>query len=177
MSRKFKRCLITGITGSGGSYLAEHIFKKDKKIKIYGFYRSKGYLNLLKKKHKKKIKFIKLDLTKFRSLRKKINLIKPDVIFHLASNADVRGSFDFPIEHAYNNNLITVNLLESVRKKVLEKENFKKLVLGLFFLSAILETLQLLVPHRSFQLGDLIFNILGVLVAYCVVKIYLLIIK
>ena len=56
-------------------------------------------------------------------------------------------------------------------------QNFQKLVYGLFFLSAILETLQLLVPHRSFQLGDLIFNILGVLVAYCVVKIYLLIIK
>jgi GDP-4-dehydro-6-deoxy-D-mannose reductase len=49
-------------------------------------------------------------------LKKKINLIKPDVIFHLASNADVRGSFDFPIQHTYNNNLITVNLLEAVRK-------------------------------------------------------------
>ena len=27
--RKFKKCFITGITGSGGSYLAEHIYKKD----------------------------------------------------------------------------------------------------------------------------------------------------
>ena len=31
MSRAFKNCLITGITGSGGSYLAEHILKKIKK--------------------------------------------------------------------------------------------------------------------------------------------------
>ena len=59
----------------------------------------------------------------------------------------------------------------------LRKEKFKQLVVGLFFLSAILEILQLIVPHRSFQAGDLIFNILGVLVAYCVVKIYLFIIK
>ena len=44
MNRKFKKCLITGITGSGGSYLAEYILKKDKKIKIFGFYRSKGFL-------------------------------------------------------------------------------------------------------------------------------------
>ena len=34
--RKFKKCFITGITGSGGSYLAEHIYKKDKQIKLYG---------------------------------------------------------------------------------------------------------------------------------------------
>ena len=26
--RKFKKCLITGVGGSGGSYLAEHIYKK-----------------------------------------------------------------------------------------------------------------------------------------------------
>ena len=49
-------------------------------------------------------------------MKKYINKIKPDVIFHLASNADVRGSFDYPIDHAYNNNLITINLLEAVRK-------------------------------------------------------------
>ena len=51
MSRKFKRCLITGITGSGGSYLAEFILKVEKKIKIYGFYRSNGYLKFLNEKY------------------------------------------------------------------------------------------------------------------------------
>ena len=58
-----------------------------------------------------------------------------------------------------------------------KKSDFKKLVLVLFFLSIILEILQLIVPNRSFQTGDLIFNILGVLVAYCIIKIYLFIIK
>ena len=46
-NRNFKKCLITGITGSGGSFLTEHILKKNKKIKIYGLYRSKGYKRLL----------------------------------------------------------------------------------------------------------------------------------
>jgi len=41
MTRKFKSCLITGITGSGGSYLAEHIISKNLKTKIHGFYRSR----------------------------------------------------------------------------------------------------------------------------------------
>ena len=57
MNRNFKRCLITGITGSGGSYLAEHILKKDKNIKIFGLYRSNGYKKLLKTIAKKKIFF------------------------------------------------------------------------------------------------------------------------
>ena len=52
-------------------------------------------------------------------------------------------------------------------------ENFKKLVSGLFFLSICLELLHYVIPNRSFQLGDLIGNILGVIVAYFVIKIYL----
>ena len=55
----------------------------------------------------------------------------------------------------------------------LKKENFQKIVYGLFFLSVILEVLQFAVPNRSFQLGDLVGNILGVMVAYSGVKIYL----
>ena len=56
----------------------------------------------------------------------------------------------------------------------LRNENFQKLVYGLFFLSTILEGLHFIIPNRSLQLGDLIGNILGVLVAYFVVKTYLL---
>ena len=52
-------------------------------------------------------------------------------------------------------------------------KNFQKLVYGLFFLSVILELLHLIIPNRSFELGDLSANILGVIVAYSVVKIYL----
>ena len=56
----------------------------------------------------------------------------------------------------------------------LKNQSFQKLVYGLFILSVILEVLHFIIPNRSFQLGDLIGNILGVLVAYFVVKIYLL---
>ena len=55
----------------------------------------------------------------------------------------------------------------------LRSENFTKLVYGLFFLSVILELFHFIIPNRSFQLGDLIGNILGVVVAYSVLKIYL----
>lgn len=114
--RKFKKILITGITGSGGSYLAEHINKKKLKIKIFGTYRSKGYKDLIKK-NIPNLKLFKLDLNNFNKTKKIIGLIKPDLIFHLASNANVRESFDRPRQIIQNNNLITLNLLEAVREK------------------------------------------------------------
>ena len=55
----------------------------------------------------------------------------------------------------------------------LRTKNFQKLVYVLFFLSVILELFHFIIPYRSFQLGDLVGNILGVAVAYSVVKIYL----
>jgi GDP-4-dehydro-6-deoxy-D-mannose reductase len=116
MNRNFKKCLITGSTGSGGSYLVEHILKKNKRVKIFGLYRSKGYLDFLKNKYKKRISFFKIDLKKFSSLKKIIKNINPDLIFHMASNANVRESFDYPVECTSNNNLITINLLETIRQ-------------------------------------------------------------
>ena len=52
-------------------------------------------------------------------------------------------------------------------------KNFKKLIYYLFFLSAILELFHFIIPNRSFQFNDLVGNILGVIVAYSIVKIYL----
>ena len=55
----------------------------------------------------------------------------------------------------------------------LKNENYKKLVYGLFLLSIILELFHLIIPNRSFQLEDLLANIIGVTVAYFAIKIYL----
>ena len=52
-------------------------------------------------------------------------------------------------------------------------KNFKKIVYTLFSLCIILELLHIVMPSRSFQFYDLFANILGVLFAYFVVKIYL----
>ena len=112
INRKFKKCLITGITGSGGSYLAEHILSKNKKIKIFGIYRSAGNKNLLKSK---RIKLLKGNLCNFNKTQKIIKKINPDLIFHLASTANVRESFDFPRKTIENNNAVTLNLLEVIR--------------------------------------------------------------
>lgn len=115
MTKKFKKCFITGITGAGGSYLAEYILKKDKSIKIFGSYRSVGNKTLLQKKYNKKIKFYKLDLNNYKKLTNILKKIKPDLIYNFASNPDVRLSFDFPKDFINDNYNASLNLFEAVR--------------------------------------------------------------
>ena len=59
----------------------------------------------------------------------------------------------------------------------LRNKNFQNLFYGLLFLSIFLEVLQFVIPIRTFQWSDLFGNVLGVLVAYFLVKIYQLYIK
>ena len=112
--RKFKNCLLTGSTGSGASYLIEHILKEDQNIKIYGLYRSKGYKKNLEKY--KKVNLISVDLNNKEKLKNILRRIKPELIYHFASDPDVRRSFDQPYKTITNNNLITLNLLENIRE-------------------------------------------------------------
>ena len=54
----------------------------------------------------------------------------------------------------------------------LRNRKFKLVVIYLFFLSIILEVAHLVISERSFQISDLVGNILGVLITYIVVLIY-----
>ena len=54
----------------------------------------------------------------------------------------------------------------------LRNEKFNLVVIYLFFLSIILEVAHLVISERSFQIEDLIGNILGVLIGYTIVLIY-----
>jgi VanZ family protein len=54
----------------------------------------------------------------------------------------------------------------------IEAPYFKKIFIFLFLMSGILEILHIIVPKRSFELLDLIANILGVLIIYILALIY-----
>ena len=62
-----------------------------------------------------KIQVHECDLRDFSSTIHVINIVKPDIIFHLASYANVRASFDTPSSVLDNNILGTSNLFEAVR--------------------------------------------------------------
>lgn len=109
------KVLITGITGSGGSYLAEYlVFNRN--VEVIGTSRSHNpidHRNIAKVKNQ--VKLITIDLEDFSSLTRVIEQELPDIIFHIASMANVRDSFDNPTAVVKNNVNITLNLLGVIR--------------------------------------------------------------
>jgi len=114
--RRFKKALITGIAGSGGSYLAEHIVQNQPKTEVHGILRwhsTTAQHNLAEVSGK--VHLHECDLNDFGAVFHVMRRVKPDVIFHLAAHANVRASFDNPNAVLSNNILGTSNLLEAIR--------------------------------------------------------------
>lgn len=108
--------LITGCTGSGGSYLAEYIIENHPDVKVFGIARWGSTKTQDNIKHiKDKIKIIECDLTDLSSTIRALDYCKPDRIFNLASHANVRVCFDNPLAVLNNNIFSTANLLEAVK--------------------------------------------------------------
>ena len=112
---KINRVLITGIAGSGGSYLAEYILEHHREVEVHGMarWRSTGQNNLVAISDR--VSVHESDLMDFGSVLSVLQEVKPDVIFHLAAHANVRVSFITPSSVLNNNILGTSNLLEAVR--------------------------------------------------------------
>lgn len=110
-NRIFRRVLITGISGSGGSYLSEYILEKHPQVEIHGIVRN---LVSVRKNHDK-LRIYECDLNDFSATLNVLKKVKPDCIFHLASNANVHASFSNPLAVLNNNITSTAILLEAVR--------------------------------------------------------------
>lgn len=113
--RKFKKILITGISGAGGSFLAEYIVNNSPEVEVHGISRwhSTSVNNL--KKINNKITMHEADLTDMASVIEALQQIEPDGIFNLAAYANVLTSFKTPTAVMYNNILGTSNLFEAIR--------------------------------------------------------------
>lgn len=108
--------LITGITGSGGSYLADYILENHPDVKVFGIHRWHSAGTLSNIEHiKDKITIIEADLLDLSSVIRALNICKPDKIFHLAAFANVKKCFETPLAVINNNVMGTANLLEGIR--------------------------------------------------------------
>src|SRR5260221_8812918 len=99
-----KRALITGVSGSGGSYLAEYIAEHHPRVELHGFSRWHSTTttdNLASIRDR--VSLHEVDLTDFGSVFAAMREVKPDAIFHLASHANVRTSFVTPNAVLANN--------------------------------------------------------------------------
>jgi GDPmannose 4,6-dehydratase/GDP-4-dehydro-6-deoxy-D-mannose reductase len=114
--RKIRRALITGVGGSGGSYLADYIVDNHPKIELHGISRWHSTSTDTNLRHaSSRIVMHECDLTDFSSVLSVLKAAKPDAIFHIASHANVRASFITPLSVMNNNIMGTANLLEAVR--------------------------------------------------------------
>lgn len=119
--RNIKKVLITGVAGSGGSYLAEYIAENHPEVEIHGagrWHATTTSDNLAAIRDK--IIFHECDLMDFSSIFKVLEKSKPDAIFHLAAHANVRASFETPLSVMQNNVMGTANLFEAIRSAKLD---------------------------------------------------------
>ena len=110
-----KKALITGIAGSGGSYLAEYLVSK-KDIEVHGISRwhsTTSNSNL--RNVKNDVTMHECDLNDLSATIRAIEKCRPDYIFHLAAHANVHVCFSNPIAVLQNNINNTINLFEAIR--------------------------------------------------------------
>jgi len=113
--RSFKKVLITGISGSGGSFLAEYIVNNHPEVEVHGVSRwHSGSVDNLKEV-RSKITLHEADMTDMASIITVLQTVEPDAIFNLAAYANVLTSFKTPTAVMYNNILGTSNLFEAIR--------------------------------------------------------------
>ena len=104
--------IITGGAGFIGSHLVEKLIKKNKKIIVLDNLSTGRWENI--KRFKKKIKFIKCDISKKGNWTKEFK--GKCYVFHLASLADIVPSIQNPKKYFESNVNGTLNVLEACRK-------------------------------------------------------------
>lgn len=108
------KVLITGINGSGASYMAEYLVNRGD-VEVQGITRwhtdrksNLGYIH-------DRVKLFECDLTDMGAVIRTLEEAQPQYIFHMASHANVRLCFVNP-SAIFNNNVNgTLNLLEAIR--------------------------------------------------------------
>jgi len=125
---KRKKVLLTGCTGSGASYLAEFLIANTDFI-IEGTTRTHNdihHRNL--RKIRDSIRLHYLDLMDYPTLSRFLDKNRYDIIYNIASIANVRLSFESP-SHILNNNVnIMLNLLEVIRH-LKDKDGYNPLII------------------------------------------------
>ena len=119
---KNKKVLVLGHTGFKGSWLT--LCLKDLGSKIYGISldipTKPSHFELLK--IKKDIKDYRIDIRNYKKIKKKIETIKPDIIFNCAAQSLVKESFQDPYKTWTTNLIGSLNILEILRNIKLKKK-------------------------------------------------------
>jgi len=110
-----KIALVTGLTGQDGSYMCELLLEKG--WEVHGTMRrssapNRPHINEIIKR----IHTHLMDLTDAASVNKVISEVKPELIFNLAAQSDVRASYDIPLYTGDATGLGITRILEACRQ-------------------------------------------------------------
>ena len=111
-----KTAFVTGVSGQDGSYLTELLLSKG--YMVYGLDRRKADASKSNISHllsDKNLKIIDGDLLEVARILAILKNIKPDEVYHLASQSFVKTSWDVPIYTLNVNILGTARILEAIR--------------------------------------------------------------
>lgn len=109
------KVLITGCTGQDGSYMAELCLEKGHEV--HGLIRRASNPNPeYKSDILKRITTHLGDMTDASSIENIISKVKPDIIFNLAAQSDVRAAYDIPLYTGDATGLGFTRILEAARK-------------------------------------------------------------
>ena len=110
------KILVTGGAGFIGSHLVDALIEKNHRVFVIDNL-STGF----KKNINPKAKFFRVDLTNHKKIEVIIKKEKPEVIFHLAAQIDVRKSMADPVFDTRSNILASVNLINLAREYRVKK--------------------------------------------------------
>lgn len=110
------KILVTGGAGFIGSNLTDALIEKKHRVTIVD-----NLITGFRKNINPKAKFVKADITNHKKIETIIKKEKPEVIFHLAAQMDVRKSVDNPIFDAENNILASFNLIRLAHENGVKK--------------------------------------------------------
>jgi GDPmannose 4,6-dehydratase len=125
-----KKALITGITGQDGSYLAELLLAKG--YEVWGVVRRSSDSNTSRIRHltsgdpaaSGRFKLAHGNLGDSGSLHRILSTVRPDEVYNLAAQSDVRISFEIPEETSESAGVGVVRLLEGIRQLGLSRTRF-----------------------------------------------------
>jgi GDPmannose 4,6-dehydratase len=117
-----KKALITGITGQDGSYLSELLLAKG--YEVWGVVRRSSDSNTSRIRHlamgepaaSGRFRLAHGNLGDSGSLHRILGAVRPDEVYNLAAQSDVRISFEIPEETSESAGVGVVRLLEGIRQ-------------------------------------------------------------
>lgn len=109
-------CLITGVTGQDGSYLAKLLI--DKGHEVFGTYRRLSTPNFWRLQYLDifdRVNLIPVDLIDVASIIEAIRVAEPDEVYHLAAQSFVGTSFEQPLGSQEITGMGVSRILEAIR--------------------------------------------------------------